>query len=56
MRRIALIYHRTRAIHVVTAEKFPQPTAEQMQENPVVTVRFVAAKDALPVDPTELAR
>jgi hypothetical protein len=38
------------------SERFPQPTQQEMEENSVITVRFVEAKDGRPVDPTEPAR
>jgi hypothetical protein len=38
------------------SERLPQPTPEEINEFPVITVRFVAAKDGRPVDTTELAR
>ncbi|MBZ5604048.1 MAG: hypothetical protein LAO79_17245, partial [Acidobacteriia bacterium] len=35
------------------SEKFPQPTLEEMDNNPVITMRFVVAKDGRPVDPMD---
>ena len=32
------------------SENFPQPTPEEMAENPVLTIRFVAAKDGRPLE------
>ena len=37
------------------SERFPQPTVEEMEEFPVITVCFVEAKDGRPVK-SELAR
>ena len=35
------------------SERFPQPTQEEMDNYPVLTLRFVAAEDGRPVDPNE---
>ena len=35
------------------SEGLPQPTQEEMEQNPVITVVFVEAKDGRPVDPTD---
>jgi hypothetical protein len=32
------------------SEKFPQPTQDEMDENPVITLHFVEAKDGRPVE------
>ena len=35
------------------SEKFPKPTQEEMDNNPVITMQFVVAKDGRPVDPID---
>ena len=37
------------------SERFPQPTQEELDDGwPVITLRFVAAKDGCPVEPDDV--